>query len=322
MTNKLIKILCLPPLLVALVALPIACGSQSGRVLVRVEGEAITEGDLVHELIVQEGARQLLVMIDTTIINQAAAAKGVTITDGDVDLKYQQAVARIGSENDLEGQLKQGRRTKAEFREELRAEALLDRLAQARNPVDDEDVRRYYDNHMPEFRHGEQARVRLMLFASRQNADTVAQALKDPQADFAGLAKAFSEDPATRDKGGDTGFFERSDYARPISDMAFRLRPGQVSGVFEVPDGFAIIKLEEKRAAGHQPYEQVRESVRARVAMEQLDQARKDWLAEGRAKAQIVIPDDFLDAHVRRLIEAGTTFEPSNLTPDIPMAPR
>lgn len=321
MINKLPKIFWLLPLAL-LIALPIACGSQSHRVLIRVEGQPITEGDLEHELIVQEGARQLLEMIDTTLINQAATAKSITITDADVDLKYQQAVARMGSESDLENQLKQARRTKEEFRNALRAEALLDRLAEARSPVDEEDVRRYYNNHKSEFGHGEQARVRLMLFASRQNAETVAGALKDPQADFAGLAKAFSEDPATKDKGGDTGFFERKDYAKPISDMAFKLQPGQVSGVFEAPDGFAIIKVEDKRPAGYQPYVQVRESVKARVALEQLDQAKRDWLNEARAKAQIVIPDAFLDARVRRLIEAGTLFEPSNLTPDIPMAPR
>lgn len=323
MTKRtLFRLLPLSLLLAVLIAVPLACGSPSSRVLVRVEGQPITEGDLVQELITQEGARQLLEMIDTTIINQAATQKGFTISEGDVDLKYQQAVARIGSETDLEGQLKKNRRTKEEFRNELRAEALLDRLAQARNPVDDEDARRYYENHKSEFAHGEQARIRLMLFATRQNADTVAQALKDPQSDFAGLAGAFSEDPATKDKGGDTGFFERKDYAKPISDRAFKLQPGQVSGVFEVPDGFAIIKMEEKRPAGHQPYDQVRESVMARVALEQLEQARKDWLVEARSRAQIVIPDPFLDVHVRRLIDAGTTFEPSNLAPDIPMAPR
>lgn len=321
-TRTLYKLLPLSLLLAVLIAVPLACGALSGRVLVRVEGQPITEGDLVHELITQEGARQLLEMIDTTIINQAATQKGFSITEGELDLKYQQAVARIGSEIDLEKELQKNRRTKEEFRNELRAEALLDRLAQARSPVDEEDARRYYNNHGAEFHHGEQARIRLMLFATRPNADTVAQALKDPQADFAGLTKALSEDPATKDNGGDTGLFERKDYAKPISDMAFKLQPGEVSGVFEVPDGFAIIKVEEHRPAGSQPYAQVRESVMARVALEQLDQARKDWLNEARAKAQIVIPDAFLEAHVRRLIEAGTTFEPSNLTPDIPMAPR
>ncbi|MEI6500424.1 MAG: peptidyl-prolyl cis-trans isomerase [Armatimonadota bacterium] len=314
--------MCTLAALIVLITVPVACGSQSGRVLLRVEGQPITESDLEHELIVQEGARQLLLMIDLSLITRAAAQQQITISDGDLDLKYQQAAARIGSERDLEEQLKRSRRTKLEFREELRAEALLDRLAQARNPVDEADVRQYYDNHKQEFSHGPQVRMRLMLFTTRPNADTVAEALKDPQADFAGLAQAFSEDPSTKDKGGDTGFVERGDYAKEIGDMAFKLPPGQPSGVFAVPDGFAIIRVEEKRPAGFEPYTQVKESVAGRVALEQLEVARHDWLKEARARAQIVIPDAFLEAQVRKLIDADTPFEPSNLAPQIPMAPR
>jgi hypothetical protein len=104
--------------------------------------------------------------------------------------------------------------------------------------------------------------------------------------------------------------------------MAFKLKPGQTSGVFAVPDGFAIIKVEEKRPPATQPFDQVRENLQARVGLEQLDQARKDWLADARSRAQIVIRDPVLDSHVRRLMEAQTPFEPSNLAPQIPMAPR
>lgn len=309
-------------LTLVIATVPVACGPQSSRVLVRVNGEPITEAQLIEELLKQEGARELLLTIDMQLITKAAAAKGFSISAGDLDLKYQQAAARLGSERDLEEQLKRSRRSKQQFRDELEAEALLDRLAAARNPVDEADARRYYRNHANEFSHPEQARIRLMLFAARQNAETVVEALKDPQADFAGLAKAFSEDPGTKEAGGDTGFFSRGDYARPISDAAFSLPVGKVSGVLAVPDGFAIVKVEARRPAATDPYEQVRDTVRARVALEQLEQSRRDWLNQARAGAQIVIPDKALQARVRALIDAETPFEPSNMAPDIPMAPR
>lgn len=300
--------------------MPVACNSQSP--VARVNDQVITDEALRQELIVQHGARMLLQMIDIAIINQAARQQGVSISEGELDLKYEQAVARIGSEQDLEQILKRSRRGKREFREELRAEALLDRLAMQRYPVRDADVRQYYDVHRNEFSHQEQVRIRLMLFTTRANAEAVAETLKDPQADFAGLAQAFSEDPATKDKGGDTGFFQRGDYAPAITNLAFKLKPGQVSPVFEVPDGFAIIKVEEKRPAGVQPFEQVRESVQARVELEQLERARRNWLNEARVKAQLDMPDEALAARVRMLMGAETPFEPSNMAPDIPMAPR
>lgn len=303
------------------IIIPVACLSQQ-RELARVNEQPITEEDFRRELIVQEGARMLLEMIDTRIILQAAAKAGTTITDHELDLKQQQAIARIGSEREFEELLQRDRRTKESFREELRAEALLERLALANHPLDDTDLRQYYESHRSEFSYPEQVRLRLMLFREKTNADTVASALREPGADFAGLAKAFSEDPATKDAGGDTGFVSRSDFAPAISDRAFAMAPGQVSGVFAVPDGWAIIKLEAKRPAGLQPFAGLRETLRARVQVQHLDQARADWLKRARAEAQINIPDPFLADHVRKLIEANTPFEPSNLAPGIPMAPR
>ncbi|MCE5237225.1 peptidyl-prolyl cis-trans isomerase [bacterium] len=303
------------------VAIPVACLSQQ-RVLVRVNDQPITEEDLQRELVVQEGAKLLLEMIDTQLILQAARQANVSITEPELDMKEQQAIARIGSERDFAEELRKNRRTKAEFRQELAAEALLERLAMANHPLDDTDLRRYYEAHKSEFSYPEQVRLRLMLFRDKASADAVATALRDPQADFAGLAKAFSEDPATKDDGGDTGFVSRGDFAKPISDRAFAMQPGQISAVLQVPDGWAIIKLEAKRPAGAQSFASVRETLRARVQVEQLEQATTDWLDRARSRAQITIPDPFLATRVQGLIAIHTPFQPSNLVPDIPMAPR
>jgi len=301
--------------------IPVACLSQQ-RELARVNDEPITEQAFRHELIIREGARLLLQMIDTQLITQAAAQAGASVTDHEVDLKLGQAIARLGSERDFEDLLRRNRRTRESFREELRAEALLERLAIANHPLDDTDLRRYYEAHRSEFAYPEQVRLRLMLFAQKTNADTVAAALREPGADFAGLAQAFSEDPATKDDGGDTGFISRGDFAKPIADRAFAMKPGQVSDVFQVPDGWAIIKLEAKRPAGVQPFAGLRDTLTARVQVQHLDQSRADWLKRARSAAQIRITDPFLDERVRGLIEADAPFEPSNLAPDLPMAPR
>ena len=77
-----------------------------------------------------------------------------------------------------------------------------------------------------------------------------------------------------------------------------------------------------KRPAGAEPYAQVHESVRARVALEQLDRARAAWLREARLKAKIVVVDPWLQARVHDLMAADVPFEPSNLTPQIPLLPR
>lgn len=65
--------------------------------------------------------------------------------------------------------------------------------------------------------------------------------------DFATLAKEFSEDPGSKEKGGDLGFFERRMMVKEFDEAAFNLTLNQVSDIIQTPYGFHIIKMTEKK---------------------------------------------------------------------------
>lgn len=67
--------------------------------------------------------------------------------------------------------------------------------------------------------------------------------------DFAKLAKENSEDPGSKDNGGEYDFFGRGVMVVPFEEAAFALKPGEVSGLVETQFGFHIIKLEARRTA-------------------------------------------------------------------------
>ena len=68
-------------------------------------------------------------------------------------------------------------------------------------------------------------------------------------ADFAAVAKRFSADSASREQGGELGWFRRGVMFKEFEDVAFRLRPGEISNIVETPFGFHIIKVERTQPA-------------------------------------------------------------------------
>ena len=86
--------------------------------------------------------------------------------------------------------------------------------------------------------------------ATKEKYKALAQAILDSikaGADFATMAKRYSEDPASAKNGGDLGFVKRGVFYPEFESAAFALKPGQLSDVVETPVGFHIIQLLEKR---------------------------------------------------------------------------
>ncbi len=66
-------------------------------------------------------------------------------------------------------------------------------------------------------------------------------------ADFAEMAKKYSDDPGSAQHGGDLGFVKRGVFYPEFEAAAWKLKPGELSGIVESPVGYHIIQLIEKR---------------------------------------------------------------------------
>jgi len=300
------KITCVTIGVLCLTLAAISCGDSGeddgSQIVAKVNGTPITQRQLVEKLRYGPGPKVLLRMIDERLITAEAARRGIRPTPQQVELKLSQAASRFGSEKDLKDMLRERGHSLAELKDRLRLDAMLDRIATEQTTVEDSQIEQYYQENIGEFSYGEQVRARMILTEVRQNGEALKEAL-DSGGDFAGLAQQFSTDPATRDQGGDMGYFEHGDYAEQISNVAFSLEPGQTSDVFAVPDGFCILQVEDHRPAAVKSLEEVRDQIIARLKHKQQDKMRQQWLIEERKRAGLVISDPRLREIVAGLAE-------------------
>jgi peptidyl-prolyl cis-trans isomerase D len=149
--------------------------------------------------------------------------------------------------------------------------------------ITDDRLAQYYEDHKEEFRQDEQVRARHILFkiaqqsAAEEEAKVRAEAeavLQRIQAgeDFAEVASQTSQDPASAQQGGDLGFFKRGGMVQSFEDVAFALRPDEVSDPVRTEFGYHLIKVEEVQEAGYRPLESVRDELRARLSSEEARQ--------------------------------------------------
>ncbi len=140
----------------------------------------------------------------------------------------------------------------------------------------DKDYEAYYNAHKKEFENPEMVKARHILIAVKPNATeeekkaalTKAEGILDKAKkgeDFAKLASEYSDDPGSKAKGGDLGFFTQGSMVGKFEQAAFALKPGEISPVVETEFGYHIIKVEERKAAEQQPYESVKEQVKAKA---------------------------------------------------------
>jgi peptidyl-prolyl cis-trans isomerase D len=113
--------------------------------------------------------------------------------------------------------------------------------------------------------------------------DALAQT-KKKGANFEDLAKKYSQDPGTKDKGGDLGWLTQGQTVPEFEKTAFSLEKGQVSSLVRTQYGFHIIKVLDKETAHTRPFDEVKDSIRAPLMLQEADKQASDT-ADQLAKA-------------------------------------
>jgi peptidyl-prolyl cis-trans isomerase D len=157
---------------------------------------------------------------------------------------------------------------------------LLDRdQAFARMGVTPTEVQSYYNGNITQYQTPEQVRASHILLntagkdeaAVRKQAEDILQQVK-AGADFAELAKKYSEDEGSKPNGGDLDYFSRGRMVPEFEAAAFALEVGQVSDIVKSQFGFHIIKVVDKKPAVTRSLDEVRPQIEEQLKRQRADQ--------------------------------------------------
>jgi peptidyl-prolyl cis-trans isomerase SurA len=222
-------------------------------------------------------AREILErQVANLILVTAAREAGLAVPDEQVgeivEQNLREVQRRFGSEAAFTAALAESGMTRDQYRQMLIHQERDQMLVQqylgsqlrnrARPMIDESDIREFFETQRGVLqerpatvsfrqvvvtpRPSEEARR-----AALARAEEVIEEIRTG-ADFAVLARRFSEDPGSREHGGDLGWFRADRMVPEFSRVAFALRPGQTSGIVETEFGFHIIRVDRVRGAERQ----------------------------------------------------------------------
>ncbi|MBC7236733.1 MAG: peptidylprolyl isomerase [Chloroflexi bacterium] len=210
-------------------------------------------------------ARVLAWMVDQVLIEQAAAAHGITVTPQQVE--EQVALMRGDDATRFNQWLASNGMTLDQLREQIRNDIITSAVRDM--------ITQSLERRVP------QVHVRHILLAEESAAQQALAKLKKGT-DFAAVAREFSEDASTRAKGGDLGFIPRGVMPPEFDQVAFALRPRQTSDVIRTDSGLYIVQVLEVDPS---------REISAELWPVVQQNAFERWLEEQRAKAEIRVAD-------------------------------
>ena len=160
-------------------------------------------------------------------------------------------------------------------------------------------IEEYYQNHIRDFLQPDRVKLRMIYLAPESSTEVEAQAKEvlaqvESGVDFAVLAKKYSD--YNRAGGGlfmdQGGWAEREGLKGELAEVAFRLRPGQASGILSLPSAkgppaYYLLQVEEVKKATVTPLSSIRDAIESTLVAAESEKVQKEWIERLKRDAYI-----------------------------------
>lgn len=138
--------------------------------------------------------------------------------------------------------------------------------------VTDEEAEDYYKSNKSQFSKGETVKAKHILTEEEEKCSEILASIENGEKTFEEAAKEFSTCPSGQ-RGGDLGEFGKGQMVPEFEKAAFGAEIGKIVGPVKTSFGYHLIKVESKNGASETPYEQVKDSIKARMLQQKQNDA-------------------------------------------------
>lgn len=238
-------------------------------------------------------------IIDRRLILDEFKKKGYRLPDALLDDVVRRAVRDDFRDRVTMVQtLRQKGQTYEQYRQEQRDRFIVYSMVQQNLRKDliisPKRIESFYLANPDKFKVLERVKLRLMLFDRTKHAQgeprkLAAAALARLKAgeDFGAVAKEVSDDTSSRSKGGDRGWVENrdADLRKELREVAFQLKPGQLSDIVELDGSMFLLKVEDRKDGNQKALTEVREEIEQDLKKAEEERLQKAWVARLRKNA-------------------------------------
>jgi hypothetical protein len=205
------------------------------RIVATIYGNVnVSREELGEYLIARYGYEKVELMVNSRIIQEAAKKRGITVTDAEVEASIDEDLDRMKMDRAtfVKEVLKRRRQTLYEFKEDqVRPTLMLKKMCQGEIKVEDAELQRAF-----EAAYGEKAKCRLIIFEDLRTAQHTWEKVRSSEAEFVKYATQ-QGNPQLASIGGLVDPIAHGVAKdNTIENIAFRLKPGEVSEIFALPN--------------------------------------------------------------------------------------
>ncbi|MDQ2919959.1 MAG: peptidylprolyl isomerase, partial [Verrucomicrobiota bacterium] len=275
--------------LTALLAATLAACSSGGTVAT-VNGASINKADFDNKLESSPVAKGVLSqMAQSMLLEQYAKDNHIDVSDAEVNKKVDALKAQYGAAQ-FDQLVKQRGMTEDDVKNALKDQIIVDKAVGANIKISESDISKFFQKNHAAFDKPSQIHARHILVPDLKTAQMVEQKLKDG-AKFEDMAKQYSQDPGSKDKGGDLGNFRRGQMVPAFEKAAASQSLNVVGPPVKSPFGYHIIEVLERTPGSKATVASAHDQIADQLRQQQEGPLVQPFMQSLMAKAKIDVKD-------------------------------